>query len=90
MLHGFEGFVGFFEWECDDTRMEVETVHQGDEVARILARHVGDAANLTLSPEQLVVIEAGIWSRWMALMATTPPFAQGDNAQGRPCRWVRK
>jgi len=32
-------------------------VSQGDEIARILPRHVGHAAHLALAPKQLVVVE---------------------------------
>src|ERR1017187_3142305 len=59
MLHCLERLVRVLQGECDDTRSEIQMVSQGDEVARILPRHIGHAADLTLPPEKLVIVEGG-------------------------------
>lgn len=57
MLHCLERLVRVLQGEYDDTRSEIQIVSQGDEVARILPRHIGHAADLTFAPEKLVIVE---------------------------------
>ena len=59
VLDGFKGAVGIVEREGLHGGTEVEIVGDCQEVARVLARHVGDATYLTLTPEQTVVIDNG-------------------------------
>ena len=59
MLDGFEGAVGVVEREGLDGGRKREIAGESEEVARVLARHVGDAAQLALAPEQAVVVEGG-------------------------------
>ena len=59
VLDGFEGAVGVVEREGLDGGGKLEIAGEGEEIARILARHVGDAAHLALAPEQAVVVEGG-------------------------------
>jgi len=47
------------EREDGDLRLDVEVLAGPEEVAGIDTGHVGDAADLALAPEQLVVLEGG-------------------------------
>ena len=51
-----------------------------EKISRMLPSHIGHAADLSFSPEHLVAVEAGIWSRWIALTATTPPLRKLESA----------
>ena len=57
MLDGEESGVGVVQRKFRDAGLDVEVVRDLEEVAGVVAGHVGDAANLTLAPEKLVVVE---------------------------------
>jgi len=59
VLDGFESAVGVGEREGLDSGTEIKVVSEGKKVARVLARHVSDTAQLALAQEQAVVVEGG-------------------------------
>ena len=56
---GEEGLVGVGEGEDVGAWLDLQFGGELEEVAGVLAGHVGDAANLALAPEEGVVVEGG-------------------------------
>ena len=81
LLDGFKGAVGVVEREGLHGGAEVEVAGECEEVARVLARHVGDAAELALTPEQAIVVEGGHLVEMNGVDGDDAAFAQsGERA----------
>ena len=50
LLHGQEGPIGLFQFERDRCGTDLKFMGELEKIARILPRHVGNAANLPFSP----------------------------------------
>ena len=59
VFDGLQGVVGAVEGEDLDLRVNGDLGGDFEEVESVLAGHVGDAADLALAPEELVVVEGG-------------------------------
>src|SRR6266851_2363409 len=59
VLDSLQSFVCLVKREDLDLRRDADFAGQFQEVAGILAGHVGYAANLALAPEELVIVEGG-------------------------------
>src|SRR5258708_7025096 len=57
VLDGGEGLVRLVERENGDFGLETNVGGDLEKIARVGARHIGDTADLTLTPEKPVVIE---------------------------------
>ena len=53
---------------------KVDLSRDPKKIPGIGASHIGHAPELAFSPKEAVVVKAGILVRWIALIATTPPF----------------
>jgi hypothetical protein len=51
--------IGIGERKCDHRRTQADVARESEEVAGILAGHVGHAAQLALAPEERIVVEGG-------------------------------
>lgn len=91
MLDGGERFVGLIEREDASAGCDADFHGEGDEVFRVLAGHVGDAAQLALAPEERVVVKLGDVVKVDRIDGDDSTFAQGtecgddDAADGREC-----
>src|SRR5262249_6486711 len=57
VLHCLERLVGLCQRETGHLGLQLDFRGELEEVTRIGAGHVGDAANLALTPEQVVIVE---------------------------------
>jgi hypothetical protein len=82
VFDGVEGFVGVVEGEELDLRLDADLAGELEEVASVLAGHVGDAADLTFAPEELVVVEGGHLVEVDGVDGDDAPFAEaGESAE---------
>jgi hypothetical protein len=80
MLYCVERRVCFLQRERDDTRSKIQITRQGEKIARILPGHVGHTADLSLAPEQLVVVEGGQLIEVNGVDCDYSTFAQGGES----------
>src|SRR5215469_14840182 len=57
ILQNSQGFVRLIEGKLRDFRVQLDVGSQLEEIASVGSGHIGDAAQLSLSPEQPVIIK---------------------------------